>query len=312
MEKEILRENRGVRPRYYAIAVLAVFCAGLVVYGGIDMKSDAARERYYAGLNETEMKSAAYFLLDDIEKGDGINAYHNAKTAAEYARKAGLVTEAEMLDGMAGRLADGDGKLAEEEILSLRGLTDGEIVSGDGYADGDTGESDGLLLPQEEAHPVYGRLDILNQWKERRKRSDLAEQAEQGGEYIQRRVRETAEENVKKLLGVRKLSKELVMVGGNILYTCKNAYASLSPDSALPLEFALSLPRKPAVLGDEECVRSAGRFVEDFFPGVRAEADFAGVSYEDGNVRVNYVSSGNRITVLVERGAGKVIGLAVV
>ncbi len=307
MEKEISLRKINIKSLYYAIAVLSVFCAVLLVYVGVDFKSDMAKKSYYDSLNETEMRNAAYFLLDSIEAGDGINAYHNAKTAAEYAKKAGLVDEAVMFDGIVDSLADGGGNLGEDEILSLRALTDGDDSSGVGEAEVDGGgETDGLQLAAEEAHPVYGRLDVLNQWKERRKNSDLAA----GSEYIPRSVREAAEENIKKLLGVRKLNKELSVVNGNILYTCKNAYAALSSGSAQPIEFALSLPKKPAVLGDEECVLAAHRFVGEFFPGVRAEADFAGVAYEDGDVRVYYVSSGSRITVLVERGAGKVIGLA--
>ncbi len=110
-----------------------------------------------------------------------------------------------------------------------------------------------------------------------------------GREYFPRSVRERADKNIKKLVGVRMLNMEPTAVNGSILYTCKNAYARLSLTSAQPIEFALSLPKKPEVLGDEECVLAAHRFVEDFFPAVRAESDFAGVAYEDGDVRVNYV-----------------------
>ncbi len=288
MEKIIFLGERGLKFRLtYAVTVLSVICVSMAAYIGADFMRDADRAAYYEGLNAAEMKNAAYLLMDEAESGNLIEAYHHAKSAAEYAKKAGRGDTGVKFDSIAQKLSNG-GVIGEEELETIR-----RTAGGDDFSDS-------------ESASIAAGLEVLNQWNTRRG----VRENERGSEYITRRVRETAEENIKRLFGVKKLNHEPVVVDDMILYSCKNAYAALSLGTGQPIEFAWFLPRKPAVLGDEECILAANEFVREYFHMMRAESELAGISCEDGCVRVNYASSAGRITVLVERGEGRVVGLA--
>ena len=257
-----------------------IFASSLVLLAGViallayiffDYRADAREREQYKLMYEVEMKSAAFRLSEELEGGEAMKSYHSAMSAAEYAKKAGLKEAAGLFTRVSDAIVSGS---ADEYIDIIKGyIRDGEFE-----------------------YPAEPEME--------------AEQMENNKKYVSSFQLERAAKAANSLFGVKNTLKFVESSAGErLIFTCRNAYAVIDADSGIPREASISLEYKPPVLSDEECIAAASEYIGEFYP----DGTFLAVSDikygRDNTLAAEFNVRGERITVIVERGRGRLVGL---
>lgn len=262
---------------FSAASVMFLAVISLSVYIFLDFRSDSRRDEYYSNLYETEMKSAAYFLRDSLESDDMMGAYYYSVSAADWAKRAGLTNEA----GLFSRISEAVKEGRSEEYVRI---IDSYIENG-------------------KFDESYDRLAAED---------DLQTEQPTNKVYIPTYLKERAENIANRLFDTKNALKFIESSRGEeLIFSCRNAYAVIDLNSCTPLEASISLEYRSPVLSDDECIASAKAFINEFFPvNFSAVASIADVRYENGNIlSADFINQGRKITLMIERGRGKVVGI---
>lgn len=266
----IKKHSAGI---FVTALVLLAGVIALIVYIFLDYRTDSREREQYRRMYEVEMKSAAFRLSEELEDGEAMKSYHSAMSAAEYAKKAGLKEAAGLFTRVSDAIASGS---ADEYVDVIKGYIRG-------------GEFEYPAEPEVEA-----------------------EKTENKRKYVSSFQLERAQNAANSLFGVKNALKFVESSpGDSLIFSCRNAYAVIDANSGIPREASISLTQKPPVLSDEECVMAAQSYLREFFPASDyADASLSGVSHERDNVlSAEFFIRGRKITLMVERSRGKLVGL---
>lgn len=257
----------------HAAGFLIAFCTAVTVIAGLcgwiylDFRGDQNRELLY----ETEADSAAQKLMDSLDAGDTVLAYHYAELVRDNAARSGERNAAHTFAGLS-------------ETIRITGIT--EEVRGvvedylNGGFDAAADENETAPLPENPFEPE--EVAVLRQ------NDALA-----------------AAEEIMGVTGI--LTKAVRCREGEFLFTCRNAYAVIDEKSSLPVEIGISLPESHAEnLTPEECEARADEFLHKYFPAAAVNASRV---YPDGegSVIVEYRIDGRTVTAAVRRDTGKIV-----
>lgn len=244
-----------------------------VLLCGIAVKmylSEKQAEKSANLLAESEYRSSLEGLTEALDSGEMHLSYHMARTASEKAALAGESELSVFLGTSAERIASGeDMREIKEELFFYL----------------ENGGSAELSQAEEES----GEEEIG---------AVTAYRAEEADRCIQRIFGEH-----------NSLKRERMTGNGRIVYSCTNAYASLDARTGMPLEVVISLDGCEAVLGEEECVRLALAFAEDFYPkdsGALPRVLHAEENGTAGTYDFEIDSGGCEISVSVRRDSGRI------
>lgn len=259
---------------FVASIILLAGVIALSVYIFLDYRSDSRELERYRRMYEVEMKSAAFRLAGELEAGETMKSYHSAMSAAENAKKAGLGEAAGLFTRVSEAIVSGS---ADEYADVIKGYISG-------------GEFEYPSEPEKEA-----------------------EQPESSQKYVSRFQLERAEKTANSLFGVKNTLKFVESSAGeSLIFTCRNAYAVIDADTGIPREASISLDYRPPVLSDEECIAAAFEYIGAFYP----EGAFSSVSdvkyARENTLAAEFSVKGKKITVMVERGRGRLVGLTTI
>lgn len=269
-----MKEKRYERKMTAAVCALAAVCASLAVYTAVDFAMDRERRDYYTGMYFSEMKSEAYRFVVAAEKGGGesAEAYHRARSAEEWARRAGEEDAAKLFS----RAAEADGGEREKYIRAVgEYLKTGVIpeTDADGTAD----------APETESEKHYDGRISAKKLKAARK---TAEEIIGDGSSVVLSYSET--ENGMK-------------------FSCKNAYVIIDPQDGAPVEYGLSLPERERVFGMTECGKTADGFIGRYCPTFSGIEPYE-TGTERGAYVMRYSCGAGELTVLVDDSRARVVG----
>lgn len=253
----------------FVAVISAVFViVGLCGWIYLDFRGDENRDLMY----EAEAESAAYRLMDSLEAGDTILSYHYAREVRDHAARYGGRETAHTFAGLA-------------ETIRITGIT-GEMTGVvEAYLRGGTeepNESQVTGIPDTPSEPE--EVAAIRQ-------SDAL----------------TSAEEIMGRAGV--LSRAMRCRQGEVLFTCRNAYAVIDRKTSLPVEIGISLPPVSGenLLTPEECAAYADGFLRKYFPAFSAQIVRIGPD-SSGNIAVEYLADGQRVTATVRRDTGKIVG----
>jgi len=250
-------------------AVLILTVISLSMFIGTSFRADSAAEESARVLTRARLSSSVDRLLQSLDRGSLMESYHFAKKASEDASAAGENEAAVIFSKAADHLLSGEEELARESLAAYLG---GEIPEHDDTA----GE------PEKEEE--YEAVSVYRA--------------------------QAAEECVKRLFGENNtLRRETKCRNGELVFSCRNAYAVIDSRTGLPIEAAVSLSPAQIRLSTEECVGYAMRFLEDFFPpDIVSAAAVTEVRRDNtsGCCEVTVTAKNRRITMSVRRDTGRV------
>ncbi|MBQ8513359.1 MAG: hypothetical protein IJ497_12140 [Clostridia bacterium] len=256
----------------HAQGLLISLCAALTVILGLcgwiwlDLRGDENRERMY----ETEADTAAHKLMDSLDAGDTILAYHYAQLVRDNAAKAGEREAAHTFAGLS-------------ETIRITGITEDIRAAAEKYLSGGTepDKDESSVIPETPYEP-----------------EDVA--------VIRQNDALAAAEEIMGVTGF--LTRAVRCRAGEFLFTCRNAYAVIDEKTSLPVEIGISLPpSEDNRLTPEECEARADEFLRKYFPAasqVTASRVYPG---DDGTLTVEYRIDGRIVTASVRRDSGKII-----
>ena len=269
-----MKENMSARKMTAAVCALAAICAALAVYAAVDFAKDRERLEYYRGMYISEMRSEAYRFVAAAENGESVRAemYHRARSAEEWARRAGEEDAAVLF----GKAAEAEGNECVKYAVAVREyLTTG-------------------VLPEAASHERADRADA------------------EGTEHCNGRIsakkikaaRKTAEEIIGDGSPVVLTYSE---TESGMKFSCRNAYVIIDPRGGMPVEGALSLPERAAVFGITECGKAADGFVGRYYPSFTAMMLYD-TARERGAYAMRYKTGAGELTVLVDDSRARVVG----
>lgn len=274
--------------KYYAgiIALSSVMiCAVIVlgVYVWCDLRADSVRDESLDDLYETEMYNAANSLYNALADGNITVAYHYSKSAEEYAERADEHDEAILFAKISACLERG-----ENPESSLNDALGEYLIDGD-VPDYDAVRTSSDSYGCDEIKPDSTPASVSNY-----------------------RLGVTAE-SLEKLFGVEKvLHRSEKSVDGELIFTCRNAYAVIDEMTGMPIEAAVTLDRGDRLITAEEGIEEAVEFLGMFYPKsavssvVIMQACPNGVS---GTYDILLNINGRDSIVSVKRDSGRVVRL---
>ncbi len=290
-----MQNNRGnnIMKNYFAkhpgslAAVSGVLlCAVIVlgVYVWTDIKDDSARDKSLAELFETEMYNSADKLYSAMSDGNITTAYHYAKSAEEYAGRAGKSDEVRLFSEISSYLENGE--MPSEEI----------------------GEKLRVYLSTGDVPDVTVTAEMTDKtiWN--------AEQETAEPEFVSKYRADAAYEAAGRLIGVDGVFHLCEKnTDGELIFTCRNAYAVIDVNSGMPIEAALSLDRSDAEGGRltaEEGIACASEFLERFYPrSAMLSMGVVSVTPDDicGTYDIMFSICGRNTLVSVRNDSGRVV-----
>lgn len=256
----------------HAGGLLISLCAALTVIIGLcgwiylDFRGDENRELLY----RTEAETAAQKLMDALDDGDVILAYHYAQLVREHAAKAGERGAAHTFAGLS-------------ETIRITGITEEvRAAAENGLNGGFTEEENGnSVIPEVPYEPE--EVAVIRQ-------NDALAAAEE-------------------IMGVSGLLTQAVRCrAGEFLFTCRNAYAVIDEKTALPVEIGISLPpSENHRLTPEECEACADAFLHRYFPSVSEVRASRVYPAGDGTLTVEYRIGGRIVAASVRRDSGRIV-----
>ncbi len=224
----------GIISRKLVLYSLLLLCGLIIilslVYFGL------RRDRVYGDSLEdyfrAEMTAAAECFIEDTREGNITLAYHHSKYAADFASMCGLTDAALVLDSISKRVLAGE--LGEDMAQEVRSLAENgyTAVNGGRERDGITETESTTELPLSVSMQRYAAA---------RNTADRIF----GGSNIIRRVEKTS--------------------SGDLLLSCRNAYALIDARTAVPIEAGISLDAGEMIQTREECIAAAEEFLLLFF-----------------------------------------------
>ena len=269
-----MKENSMTRKMTAAVCTLAAVCSALAVYAAVDFAKDRERRDYYSGMYLSEMRSEAYRFLGAVENGDGgtAEAYHRARSAEEWARRAGEESAAVLF----GKAAEADGDERVKYVRAVREyLTTGALseVTSDKTAD----------IPETDGGEHYDGRISAKKIKAARK---TAEEIIGDGSSVVLTYSETE---------------------SGMKFSCRNAYVIIDPRGGMPVEGALSLPERESVFGAAECGKAADGFIGRYCPSFTTVTPYE-TAREHGAYAMRYRTGAGELTILVDDSRARVVG----
>ncbi|MBQ2724378.1 MAG: hypothetical protein IJF78_01600 [Clostridia bacterium] len=263
--KKFLEKHAGGLMISFCSAVLIII--GLSGWICLDFVGDDRREELY----RTEADSAAYRLMDSLDEGDNILAYHYAQLVRDNAAKSGQRNTAEIFAGLS-------------ETIRITGITDAVKQAVTDYLE--NGED-----PPEEKTEISALPDVPDEPE------DVA--------VLRRNDAMAAAEEIMGTSGL--LTMAVRCREGEFLFTCRNAYAVIDEKTSLPVEIGISLPKteESRGLSPEECEVCADEFLRKYFPSAQVQS--SRVYPGEDCVTVEYRLDGRIVRASVRRDSGRVV-----
>lgn len=277
--------KKFVEKHYAAIIGLSsvMICAVIVlgVYVWCDVRADSVRDESLVDLYETEMYNAANSLYNALAEGNLTAAYHYSKSAEEYAGRADEHDEAILFAKISACLERGENPEAGLSDALGEYLIDGDVPDFDAVRTSVNAE-DEIETDSTPASVSDYRLGV-------------------------------ASETTAKLFGVGNvLHLSEKNAAGELIFTCRNAYAVIDEMTGMPIEAAVSLERGDHSITAEEGIADAVEFLSMFYPkstvssvGVK-QVSPNGVS---GTYDIMFTVNGENTLVSVKRDSGRVVRL---
>lgn len=280
--KKYFEKHTGSLAAVSGVLLCAVIVLGVYVLS--DIKDDRLRSDSLEDLFETEMYNSADKLYSALNEGNVTTAYHYAKSAEECAKRAGENDEARLFTEVLSYLEAG--RIPPEE---MNGRIHEYLLTGD--------------VPDMTVTAEMADNSTV----------DTAEDTEEPDAVSKYRF-DAAYAAAARLIGVDGVFHLCEKnAEGELIFTCRNAYAVIDGGSGIPLEAALSLDRtekSDVRITPEEGIVSASEFLERFYP--RAAMLSMGVisiapDERCGTYNIMFSLNGRNTLVSVKNDSGRVV-----
>ncbi|MBE6616714.1 MAG: hypothetical protein E7627_02035 [Ruminococcaceae bacterium] len=271
-----------LKSKMFLLVMCTMLCLiiGLLAVLAVVLRSKSLAERSAATTYRAEMETAAYSIIDDVNSGDYLKAYHHASTAADYALRAGERKLALQFHNVAERVTIGElnAEIANDVRQILNTPAD------------DTGNS------AEQAR------SLPTQMRKYQPSSVAVTKYKQAKNCANRVVG-----------GSNIFARGTWCDGGRYLFTCDNAYVLVDEKTILPIEASISLPKGVYSFTPEECEEIAKEYLKILYPADSLAFESAKQIIEEettGNLTILYVAGSKEISATVSPKSGKVVSFS--
>ncbi|MBE6541422.1 MAG: hypothetical protein E7672_03130 [Ruminococcaceae bacterium] len=212
----------------------------LGVYVYCDIRNDSIRNHSLADLFQTEMYNAADRLYSELNSGNYITAYHYSKSAEEYAARANLKNEGRLFSKIAFEIENNGTVGGETSEALLLYLTTGRV-------------SDNTITA--EFSPRNTENEVESGW------------AGATLSAVSKYKIAAAEKSAENVVGVDRVFHLCEKnSAGELIFTCKNAYAVIDEKTGEPIESMLSLERGDENISSDGGLDAVRGFLGMFYP----------------------------------------------
>lgn len=268
-----------LKSKMFLLVMSTMLCLiiGLLAVLAVVLRSKSLAEQSAAATYRAEMETAAHSLINDVDSGDTLKAYHHALTAADYALRVGERRLAARFQNVAEmvRLGELSAEIADEVRQILVTPSDDTVSSAE--------QTRSIPTQIRKYQPSSVAVTKYNQ----------------------------AKDCANRVIGGRNIfARGLWCEGGRYLFTCDNAYVLIDEKTILPIEASISLSKGIYSLTSRECEEIAKEYLKILYPADSSAFDSAKQITEDeitGNLTLHYVLGSKEIIATVDPKSGKVI-----